>query len=101
VDQHAHYAYRFGYCPVTLAGDFFLATTLLVPGQRGTPEYGVVLHTSFDPGVQEQMLARCDRHSYTMLTTTQDFALLRWFHAHGVPQVIPITTPLFDNERLA
>jgi hypothetical protein len=95
-----NYAYRVGYCPVREDGGFWLAKTVLVPGHVGTPEYGLVRKASFDLGVQEQMLARCHEHSYQTTCATHDFSLLRWFHTHGVPQVITYTTPLFDNISL-
>ncbi len=46
------------------------------------------------------MLERCKHHSFNMTVATQDFSLLRWFHTHGVPQVITYTTPLFDDDPL-
>jgi len=95
-----NYAYRVGYCPVREDGGFWLAKTVLVPGHAKTPEYGLVRRASFDIGIKEQMLARCREHSYQRTCTTQDFSLLRWFHTHGVPQVITYTTPLFDNISL-
>jgi hypothetical protein len=76
--------------------DFFLAKTVLLPGHVGTPEYGVLLKTSLDQSVKAQMLERCNTLSYKTMCTTQDFAVRRWFHTHGVPQVMPCTTPLFD-----
>jgi hypothetical protein len=100
VDPHTKYGYRVGYCPVVEEGDFFLAKTLLVPGYVGTPEYGLLLKASFEKGVKEAMLARCEHHSYNTTCATQDFSLLRWFHTHGVPQVIATSQPLFDNETL-
>jgi hypothetical protein len=100
VDPHTKYAYRVGYCPVVEEGNFFLAKTVLAPGYVGTPEYGALLKASFDKGVQEAMLARCTQQSYNTTVATQDFALLDWFHRHGVPQVIALPQPLFDYEVL-
>jgi hypothetical protein len=93
VTPHTQYAYRVGYCPVVEEGDFVVAKTVLVPGYVGTPEYGVVRQASLDRGVKERMLARCEQHSSQRLGATQDFSLLRWFHTHGVPQVITAATP--------
>jgi hypothetical protein len=97
LDPQTKYAYRVGYCPVVEEGDFFVAKTVLVPGHVGTPEYGVLLKTSFANGVKEHMLERCKHHSYAMTVATKDFSLLRWFHTHGVPQAITSHIPLFDN----
>jgi hypothetical protein len=83
------YAYRLGYCPLVQEGDFSLAKTLLVPGFIGTPEYVALMQTSFAPGVKERMLAECEELSMRRLVETEDFGLLRWFHTHGIPQVIP------------
>jgi hypothetical protein len=83
------YAYRLGYCPLVPDGDVWLAPTLLFPGFIGTPEYQVLWHASLDRGVRERMLAACEDLSYAHLAATDDFSLLRWFHTHGVPQVIP------------
>ncbi len=97
LDPHATYAYRVGYCPVVEEGDFFVAKTLLAPGYVGTPEYGALLKASLEKGVKERMLAHCEHQSYNQTLDSQDFSLLRWFHLHGVPQVIPYTKGLYDN----
>jgi hypothetical protein len=100
LDPQAKYAYRVGYCPVVEDGDFFLAKTILVPGQIGTPEYGLLLKASFDKGVKEKMLERCNSLSYATTCATRDFSLRRWFHTHGVPQVITYTKSLFDYDTV-
>ena len=97
VAPHTQYAHRVGYCPVFEEGDFVVAKTVLVPGYVGTPEYGVLQRASLERGVKERMLAQCAQHSYQRLGATQDFSLLRWFHTHGVPQVISAATPFFAH----
>jgi hypothetical protein len=97
-DPQTRYAYRMGYCPVVVAGDCWLATTTLAPGHAGTPEYGALLKASLAPGVKERLLAQCQTLSYTQTLSTQDFSLLRWFHRHGVPQVIPCPPGLFATD---
>ena len=92
VPQAARYLYRFGYSPLVREGDFWLAKTLLVPGFIGTPEYGLLRQASLAPGVKERLLQTCEALSYTRLIETGDFALIRWFHTHGIPQVIPEPT---------
>jgi hypothetical protein len=98
LNPQTKYAYRVGYCPVVEEGAFFLAKTVLLPGYNGTPEYGVLRKASLASGMKERMLECCERHSYATTLATQDFSLLRWFHTHGVPQVISYTTPLFDRD---
>lgn len=83
------YLYRFGYCPLVPEGDVWLAKTLLVPGFIGTPEYGRLRQASLAPGVKERLLQACEALSLTQLIDTNDFGLIRWFHTHGMPQVIP------------
>jgi hypothetical protein len=95
-DPHVTYAYRMGYCPVVEDGDVWVATTVLMPGFTGTPEYGVLQRASLGLGVKERMLEQCQALSYTQVATTGDFSLLRWFHTHGVPQVIPCPPNLMD-----
>jgi hypothetical protein len=86
------YRYRFGYCPLTQEGDFWVAKTLLPPGFRGTPEYGRLLRTSLAPGVKERLLAACEALTVASLVEgAHDFTLLRWFHRHGHPQVVPVS----------
>jgi hypothetical protein len=64
-------------------------------GYTGTPEYERVRATSFGLGMKERWLARCAAHAGGTVTRTQDYTLVRWFHEHGIPQVVPVTTPLF------
>ena len=93
-DRKSLYAYRMGYCPLVADGDFWVATTTLAPGYVGTPEDGALLKASLAPGVKERMVAQCQGLSFTQMQSTQDFSLLRWFHRHGIPQVIPSTRAL-------
>ena len=86
---HTPYRYRLGYCPLVQDGDFWVATTLLPPGYKGTPEYTVLLKTALPPTLKDRMLHQCDDFTYHRICTTMDFSLLKWFHQHGVPQVLP------------
>jgi hypothetical protein len=109
---HAHYAaqilglealsqrsvYRLGYCPVVRAGDVWLAKTFLMPGYIGTPEYSVLWRTSLDAAVKARMLEACEELTFSRIAQLGDVSLLRWFHQHGVPQVIPEPANLFVYE---
>ena len=89
------YAYRAGYCPTVQAAGFHVAKTLLVPGFIGTPEYTALLRASLDAGVKQRMLAQCEELSAERLAHTRDVSLVRWFHQHGIPQVMPEPPDLF------
>ena len=93
-----HYAYRLGYCPLVREGAYWLAKTFLMPGFIGTPEYQALYHTSLESHVKAHMLAVCETLSQTRLATTDDWSLLRWFHTHGVPQVIPAPKDLYVRD---
>lgn len=88
LEEGVDYVWRVGYAPLTQIGEFWVAKTVLAPGFLGTPEYWNINRSSFDPGVKEQMLKRCAEQGYRMLCSSRDFGLLRWFHRHGVPQVL-------------
>ena len=83
------YLYRMGYGPLEREGDVWCVKTLLVSGYAGTPEYWALECASFAPGVKEQMQKACEQLTTTQLFATRDFSLLKWFHTHGIPQVIP------------
>jgi hypothetical protein len=89
------YAYRLGYCPSVQAAGFHVAKTLLVPGFIGTPEYSVLLRTSLDAALKQRLLAQCEELSADRLAQTLDLGLMRWFHQHGIPQVMPAPPDLF------
>lgn len=90
LDEDVPHVWRVGYAPLEKIGDFWVAKTVLAPGFLGTPEYWTLNRSSFDPGVKEQMLGRCAEQGYRMLCTTRDFGLLKWFHTHGVAQVLKV-----------
>jgi hypothetical protein len=93
------YAYRLGYCPLVEEGGFWLAKTFFMPGFISTPEYQVLYRTSLDQRVKDRMLTTCEELSQTRLATMDDWSLLRWFHTHGVPQVIPAPQDLYVREE--
>ena len=89
------YAYRVGYCPTVQAAGFHVAKTLLVSGFLGTPEYTALFRASLDAAVKQRMLAQCEELSADRLARTLDLSLVRWFHQHGIPQVMPEPPDLF------
>jgi hypothetical protein len=87
--------YRVGYCPAVIEGDFIKATTLLFPGYTSTPEYEAILRHA--KGAEEkrrliEMATKLDAHQ---LLESQDLSLIKWFHDHGVPQVVQLDQPVF------
>jgi hypothetical protein len=96
-DTSTQYYYRLGYCPVEEESGFFLAKTLLYPGYRNTPEYGL-LRNAFLPWARKQsMFAQCEGQTMRRLGETEDFSLLKWFHDNGVEQVKAVEYPIYDH----
>lgn len=88
-DPAADYAYRIGYCPAVIEGEFVKAVTLLFPGQRATPERAAILDADLDREDRERLIAEAEVLDTRRLWETEDVSLLRWFHERGVPQVVP------------
>ena len=82
------YAYRVGYCPCVVEGRYLKAKTLLAPGQRGTPEYELILRHERDPAERGRKREEAELLDAARVRDTLDFGLLRWFHGHGIPQVV-------------
>lgn len=87
-DGRSGYYFRVGYCPAVIEGDFIKAMTLLVPGYRGTPEYGAILQSKLSRDEKEEMKERTSELTMAHLQKTNDFSLIKWFHENSVPQVI-------------
>ena len=88
--------YRIGYCPAVIEGDFIKATTLLFPGYRGTPEHDAILRSSLPRTTKQEMIDRTSHLDAVTLYENHDLSLIRWFHEHGVPQVVQ-----FDRRIIA
>lgn len=100
LDRSLGLAYhRVGYCPAFLdeASGFITLGTLLCPGYRKTPEYGL-LQASALPVDEKTRLGRLAvDHSRDNLLGSQDFSALRWFHENGIPQVIQTHEPVYRH----
>jgi hypothetical protein len=83
------YKFRFGYLAVEEEGGFWVAKTFLPPGYLGTPEYALLSQARLPMSTKARLLAQCQGLSFKRLCFTMDLTLLRWFHEHGIPQVIP------------
>lgn len=82
------YSYRVGYCPAKLHGDFIFGWTLLCPGYGNTPEFGRILSSSLPQQERSRLINEVKGLDIHRFVKTGDFAILKWFHEHGVPQVI-------------
>ena len=82
------YYYRVGYCPVVVYDDLVVAKRLLLPGMRGTPEHDLLQKARLPREERLQMAERAGQLTLAELGRTEDFAILKWFHEHGVEQVV-------------
>ena len=98
VDYGSPPYYRVGYCPVDLENGFAMARTLLTPGMRGTPERELLNRTNLKTAEKEEVLCGVeDATSYLRLVNTGNFHAVKWFHDHGIPQVMNIDETVFDH----
>ena len=94
--------YRVGYCPAFVGrdfvdGDFVVAKTLLFPGMKTTPEYGLLLESPLSEQERNAMLAKAESQTAETMQKTWDYSLVKWFHDNGVPQVVALEGDIFAN----
>jgi hypothetical protein len=91
--------YRIGYCPVFLDDTNGLARfgTLLLPGYRKTPEYGLLMQSALPQAEKDRLsaVATLDGHK-GQLMETNDFSAIKWFHDNGIPQVIQTNRKIYE-----
>ena len=87
--------YRVGYCPAVVEGDFVKAMTLLFPGYRNTPEHDAMLRSALPARTKQEMLAQIKDLDADTLYDSHNMSLIRWFHQHGVSQVVQLNHPVF------
>jgi hypothetical protein len=88
IDPRLEYCYRLGYCPLGIEGEFASAMTLLLPGMSNTPEGELIRRSGLPRRERLRMRSQVNALNFRQLLTDRDFSLLRWFHEHGIPQVI-------------
>ncbi len=88
IDANKEHWYLLGYCPVTVHYGFAVAQTLLYPGFKNTPEYGVIMNAGLTPAEKDQLLERVRAWEEQWEEAQTDMALVKWFHLHGSPQVL-------------
>lgn len=89
------FALRMGYCPIIIDGEFAVATDFMFPGHAGTPEHAVLAMADLADDCRQRLQASAAKISTAYLYATNDFSALRWFHEHGVSQVMPTDRALF------
>ena len=84
-----------GYCPAVVEGDFIKAKTLLFPGYASTPEYGAILRAPLSADRRDDMISSSRNLDAQQICESGEFSLIKWFHEHGVQQVIQTKRELF------
>jgi hypothetical protein len=81
------FEYRLGYCPIEFDGPFAVAKTFLLPGYRGTPEYGLLHRKTSNTSERAKLLSLVEDHTRDYRQAEQWMPLVKWFHENGIPQV--------------
>jgi hypothetical protein len=104
ITKGTRWFYRVGYGSCELLDDFIVAKTILYPGHRTTPEYGLLLNSKLSSGQKKEMREIATRRDQRVqeLMVSGDYSFIKWFHDNGVPQVISLphdvfASPLADN----
>ena len=88
--------YRVGYCPAVIEGKFIKAKTLLFPGYASTPEYDAIMRSGLPWDERRQLIEKAKDLTADTLYKSLDFSLIKWFHDHGVPQVVQMDRHVFS-----
>ncbi|WP_145944183.1 hypothetical protein [Fuerstiella marisgermanici] len=86
---------RIGYCPAVLEGGFIKAKTLLLPGYYGTPECSAIHRSGLPWHERKRLLRGAGDLDIAKIKSASDCWLFKWFHDHGVPQVLQSETKLY------
>jgi hypothetical protein len=90
------YHHVLGYCPIEFVDDFAVAKTFLLPGYRGTPEYGLISKARLRPQKRTWYRETAKALTSETLLKREGCELLRFFHDNGCPQVIRLPKPVLD-----
>ena len=96
INPYKKYYCRLGYCPLVLTGEFAKAITFLTPGMKGTPEYELIQRID---NQKERYVINRSKENITSLKRhgeTNDFDAIKYFHEHGIHQVIASNKEIFD-----
>lgn len=91
---------RLGYCPIAVLDGCAIAKTTLFAGMKGTPESELISCSGLLSSDQKrQMLTSLRGIDFGQLLLNGTGAeALRWCHANGVPQVIPVPDCYFRRD---
>lgn len=89
-------AYVLGYCHVDCKGKFAKAISCWYPGYRGTPEDTLVRSAEMSKAERQRLLALADDNKTVRVINEGRHEAIRWYHEHGVPQVIFPERRLFE-----
>jgi hypothetical protein len=91
--------HRVGYCPAFLdePRGFITLSTLLCPGYRKTPEYGLLQESALPVHEKTRLERIAVDHCRDDLLGSQDFSAIKWFHENGIPQVIQTREPVYRS----
>lgn len=81
-------AYVLGYCHVDCRGRFAKAISCWYPGYRGTPEDSLVRSADIPREERQRLLGLADDNKTIRVINEGRHEAIRWYHEHGVPQVI-------------
>jgi hypothetical protein len=89
--------YRVGYCPAYLDedGGFIKLGSLLFPGYRQTPEYGLLMASSLPQAEKDKLADLAVKQDTNTLRATNDLSAVKWFHENTVPQVIQTSETIY------
>lgn len=92
-------AYVLGYCHVDCKGRFAKAISCWYPGYRGTPEDSLVRSADIPREERQRLLSLADDNKTIRVINEGRHEAIRWYHEHGVPQVIFPERRLFGWQR--
>ena len=93
--------YRLGYCPIVFENGFAKAKTIVSPGFRSTPEYGLVLRSRLGYQEKQDLLKRIsdDNGNQAERLKNHDNTAAKWFHENGLPQVFQWKRDVFVHPK--
>jgi hypothetical protein len=90
-------AYLVGYCPIKPIRGRAVGITLLFPGYHNTPEAALVNTRPIPRLLRNELRAAADDNTLAGLLKHEDFAVMRWYHENGSPQVKHVPQELFQR----
>ena len=95
-DENQRMYRRIGYCPIVVENEYAKAKTLLLPGFDNTPEYAAVMRSKLTHIEKDRLLTIAHKFNLYNASHGEGLELIKWFHEHGVPQVIQSHEKWYD-----